>query len=161
MDKKTIDLTALPDWAYSLLRGVYHLGHDWYVGVAVILTATLLSLAVFLINKHYTASQQRKIKSSGLHLLLVGITGLFTALQYFIPFMQQNLVYLQHVPYVGVYMLSVYSAANFLFNLKYEVWFKQLFATAQKQADTTVVPTVAVPTVTPTEPTSVVSARDF
>lgn len=93
------------------------------IGVLGLLFVVLISAIVFTLNNRHLSKNGEKYKDSTVHILLVVITSFFTGLATLIPILQDNLIFLQHLPYVGEFIITVYAAANFLYALRLKVWF--------------------------------------
>lgn len=98
--------------------------------------ALLASFVVAYINHRYTLAQGKKLATKWLHVLLVGVSSLFTGLQYYTPWLQTHLRTLETLPYIGAYAVGIYAAANFIYAVKAKSWFQSILKTAEK-LDTT------------------------
>lgn len=107
--------------------------------------ALIASFVVAYINHRYTLAQGKKLATKWLHVILVGVSSLFTGLQYYTPWLQTHLRTLETLPYIGAYAVGIYAAANFLYAVKAKSWFQSILKTAEK-LDTTA---SALPGLTP------------
>lgn len=99
----------------------------------VALVSGFIALFVVQYVKHrYTLAQLQKMGSLALHTVVLLVASGMTAIDYYTPLLQQNLIVLQHLPYVGGLALGVYTVANFLFATKKQAWFQKWFKTAEK-----------------------------
>jgi hypothetical protein len=103
--------------------------------VAVVVTAFVVSGLAYLRKRYLSKRTEDAVEGWAIHKTLVGASLLFGGLDYFLPFLQQNIEVLKSLKFVGPFVVSVYAAANFLYALKFKSWFKAIEAYLQKRAD--------------------------
>lgn len=118
---QTVQFT-IPTWAPQIL----------VVAGLTLLFGLLTGLIVQYIKHKYTLAQGQSLAMLAVHNALIVVSLAFTALSYFLPFLQQNIIAFQHLPYVGAYAVGLYGAANYLYALKGRTWFNNILQTAQK-----------------------------
>jgi hypothetical protein len=119
----------LPSWSVHVLVAVYH---NWAIVVAALLSGLVVSAAVAYRKHRYTLKQGIEYGQAKLHILLLGVSAVFTGIQYYLPFLHDHLRTLETLPYIGGYVVSIYAAANFVYAIKAKTWFTKLWNTAEK-----------------------------
>lgn len=149
---------TVPTWLVNVAHAI---ANNWVLVGAAILSAFVVSAIVEWVKHRYTVKKAEALGQKALHEILLLVSALFAGLQYYLPFLQQHLRTLETLPYIGIYAVGIYAAANFVYALRLKTWFTTFVTWASKEDKAATAKLANLPELQPPEPSSDESAANF